>query len=590
MTSPQTVRSGPPFVAVVGLPGLVAPLRRAGYRLLADGSTDPATVVKAARAAEAQGQNFVALVASPDPTIRPWIGIQVVARRRVLIVVSDRLPYSGDPIEGTRTRELPATVDEIMGAFGAPPVGDPHGTVLIADDGHPYREPEPEPQQPPEPVDPFDDPAAGWGAAPATTASRPAAPDMSPPDTAPAAYPAQEHHQPPPPVQPEAVRPEAVRPVQPLIPPRTRPEQPAGPDPFTPPVVRPVAQPPAPQPVAQRVPPAAFPQTVPRPVAPPPEYPAQRPGQATQPVPQQVQPPSWRPEVTAPTGAPRTALAELVISLAAKGGVGKTSSALALAQRAVDVGGIRKVVVIDANRGQGDIRKYLRLERPLRSIYDAALAGDPASAIISPKRLNEARNPALPRIGFGVVLAPQDDQADPNVVTTAVYRRVVEQARQMADLVVMDTQIVEAWDTSDLIDGMVVPLLASSAWALALSDTSMAGVDNLVKRLQSFSASGVDRSRVLFAINRANQDSALQVERLHAVFGGLAVPIGTIPMDGRIGASFETGRIPHDSPEMAHVLDEVLYRVTGLDAFENNQPNPSSRRRGGVGFFSRRKP
>jgi len=78
--------------------------------------------------------------------------------------------------------------------------------------------------------------------------------------------------------------------------------------------------------------------------------------------------------------APRrshTQLAPMIISLAAKGGVGKTSSATFLAQRAAEIGGL-KVVLIDMNRGQGDIRKFFRLiGAPLPSVYDAALRGDP---------------------------------------------------------------------------------------------------------------------------------------------------------------------------------------------------------------------
>jgi hypothetical protein len=41
-------------------------------------------------------------------------------------------------------------------------------------------------------------------------------------------------------------------------------------------------------------------------------------------------------------------------------GQAKTSSAIFLAQRAAEIGGL-KVVLVDMNRGQGDIRKFLRL-------------------------------------------------------------------------------------------------------------------------------------------------------------------------------------------------------------------------------------
>ena len=62
--------------------------------------------------------------------------------------------------------------------------------------------------------------------------------------------------------------------------------------------------------------------------------------------------------------------ADVVFVFSGKGGVGKTSVALGLAQRA---GTRLRVVLVDANRGQGDIRTYLRLTRStLPTIWAAA--------------------------------------------------------------------------------------------------------------------------------------------------------------------------------------------------------------------------
>ena len=52
--------------------------------------------------------------------------------------------------------------------------------------------------------------------------------------------------------------------------------------------------------------------------------------------------------------------ADVLFVFSGKGGVGKTSVALGLAERA---GQHLRVVLVDANRGQGDIRTYLRLGR-----------------------------------------------------------------------------------------------------------------------------------------------------------------------------------------------------------------------------------
>ena len=128
----------------------------------------------------------------------------------------------------------------------------------------------------------------------------------------------------------------------------------------------------------------------------------------------------------------------------------------------------------------------------LPSVYDAAICGNPAAAVCFPAELNAARPIGLASLEFAAVLAPADDQADPALVGAQVYRRVIDYARANADLVVIDTQIVEAFDTSGLIDGLVVPLLGEDAWALGIADQSAAGFDNLARRIAHFGEAGVN--------------------------------------------------------------------------------------------------
>jgi len=144
-------------------------------------------------------------------------------------------------------------------------------------------------------------------------------------------------------------------------------------------------------------------------------------------------------------------------------------------------------VLIDMNRGRGDIRKFLRLiGAPLPSVYDAALRGDPRLAIITPDRLTAARHVRLDNLGFALAMAPPETMLDTDQVNAGVYRDVIEEGRTVADLVIVDPQIVEAVDTSELIDDVVIPALAKDAWALAISDVFMASVDNLKSRLTAF--------------------------------------------------------------------------------------------------------
>ena len=267
--------------------------------------------------------------------------------------------------------------------------------------------------------------------------------------------------------------------------------------------------------------------------------------------------------------------------------VHNTTSALALGQRAVN-GGLRRVVVVDANRGQGDLRKYLRVGQvSLPSVYDAAVTGDPRRAISTPAALNAVRDPALPDLSVAVALAPNDGQADPGVVTAMAYRDVIDTARTVADLVIVDTQIIEAWDTSGLIDNLITPLLVEGAWGLALSDASMPGFDNLIRRLTKLSNAGVDPSRIMFALNRVPSDAAIGEAAMRQVVSRFATFVGSVPESSELASAFATGRIP-DEPSLVVVLDAVLHRVTGLSEFAPRPTEPGrAGRRGLLGRLTR---
>lgn len=279
--------------------------------------------------------------------------------------------------------------------------------------------------------------------------------------------------------------------------------------------------------------------------------------------------------------------APVVVVFSGKGGVGKTATALALAQRAARKGGLARVLLVDANRGQGDVRKYLRLRSgTLPSIFDAAASGEPRRGIVGPTALNAARGETLAALGFGAVLAPDDEHADPAAVPAAAYRAVVDYARARFDLVVLDTQIVEAADTSGLVDGLVVPLLCDGAYGVALSDTSMAGVQNTLVRVNMLIASGVPRDHLMLGVNRASPVSGLDEALMRRRCEPLAAWVGMVRIDPRIVSVFEQGFIPGDpdAPEIPPwfaMLDAVLHRATGLEVFHVRTENAAKPRRSG---------
>lgn len=271
---------------------------------------------------------------------------------------------------------------------------------------------------------------------------------------------------------------------------------------------------------------------------------------------------------TGPTGNRH---GKVVIVMGARGGVGKSTTALNLAQYAAEHGpdGFR-VALVDANRGQGDLRTYLRIPTaPLPTVYDAARAQESARALATPEQVGSYREDRWGRVHFALAAAPPADVADPAVVTASVYADVIAHARTVADLVVVDTQIHEAYDTSQLWDKVMIPLLASGAWCLAITDTTTPGVRNLAQRLTSLAENhSITRDRILLAFNKVPDADQEAVEAMAPRMSSLGHFVGSIAFDEGIGAAFKAGRLTHDHDGYAPVLTTCLHAVTGLSQFD----------------------
>jgi len=277
---------------------------------------------------------------------------------------------------------------------------------------------------------------------------------------------------------------------------------------------------------------------------------------------------------------------ELLIPYARKGGVGKTTMSLALAHRAASRG--LRVVLIDGNRGQSDLRVILRLtQRNLPSIYDAAVTNDPKRAILSPEMINHGRSENLDPVHFAFVSAPPASElADPTVVTADLYRQVVEAARRVADLVVFDTQIIESHDTTGIIDGLVVPELQAGAWGLGLSDLAIGGIKHLADYNDSLiKKRGIKQDRLLIAINRIFPDSTYNSEVMRANLGTVGVFLGGVSVDQHVTDQMNLGHIPGDGSVFDEILNAVLHRVTGRDEFTTTMRHHTNASGGGKKKF-----
>ncbi|WP_169834173.1 AAA family ATPase [Oerskovia enterophila] len=273
--------------------------------------------------------------------------------------------------------------------------------------------------------------------------------------------------------------------------------------------------------------------------------------------------------------------------VAGKGGVGKSSMSISIADAAATTGGL-SVCLVDANRGQGDLSRYLRIRgASVPTIYDAAVgAASYDDVILGPDSTSQLRPQLLPDLPFSVILAPPDHLADPDVVTTEVYLRALDAARRRFDVVVVDTQIVEASDTSGLIDGLVIPSLVDGGWAVGLTDPSTPGVENLRHRLTAFRAAGVTSDRMLVVLNRVSPDMSMDDERFGRMYTGLGSYLGQVEETILVKNAMNAGDSPYKLGALAPMIDAICRRVTGRPEFDPARHAEPRKRRG---LFGRRR-
>lgn len=264
---------------------------------------------------------------------------------------------------------------------------------------------------------------------------------------------------------------------------------------------------------------------------------------------------------------------KLILTTAAKGGVGKSTMAMVLAQRAAEVAGL-KVACIDGNRGQGDLRTYLRLSRgALPSVYDVATGAAPADVVITPDRLAAVRPSGTDPLSFALVLAPPSGMTDPDLVPVSVYARVVEHLRSVADVVVADTQITEDSDTSKLFDELWVPALAADSYAVGLADLSTPALKNLMERIEAWTTRrGVPTERLFTLLNRVPASVTFDEQTAGDAFSRYSHYLGRVRADDKVVETMGHGAPPWRQPEMAALADRVLLHVTGDPRFAEQHP------------------
>lgn len=263
----------------------------------------------------------------------------------------------------------------------------------------------------------------------------------------------------------------------------------------------------------------------------------------------------------------------ILITWAAKGGVGKTTISLLAAGLAAEHG--LRVALIDANRGQANAGHYLRIKnQPFPTIHNAREHGWEA-AITSAHQLTTARGFRGP-VGFDLIQGPPEHLASPTHTPATLYAEVTTHLKTHYDLIIIDTQIAEAHFT-DLWDQLIVPEIRSGAWALGLADKSPSGLPDLLTILRKLVTElHLPPGRLLTAMNRwpdfEEEDTVFLTQQLT----GLATFIGAAQDDPQLHDQILAGFLPTSGHAAAPIVNAALHHITGNPAFQHT---PTTRRR-----------
>lgn len=285
--------------------------------------------------------------------------------------------------------------------------------------------------------------------------------------------------------------------------------------------------------------------------------------------------------------AGRSALAQRIVVFGARGGLGKTSLAQALAATAA----ARELpaVLVDGNREQGDQHLLLRLDhqRPHPSAYETARTGRPQDAICPPRLLDDLRGGRRDQIRFALVAAPPSTiPGAAHATTPAVYRKIIDHAARISDLVIIDTHPLSPACPGPMLTDLILPILRGGAWGVGLTDASIPGLTHLEETLDYLIESGVPQDRLLTIINRVPASAELDMETLGGRLARRSRWVGPIYADDEeIPNRSNAGYTLDDVHVMAHQVENILYQTCGLDV---RTAPPGTGRRNILGFLNRK--